>query len=305
MGWVAGAVLGAGGLAAGLSSGGGGSKEPDKDTSSPILAITNNAPATINATTGSVLYTFTFNEAVTGFSAANVVVSNGLKGTFTALSSTVYTLQITPNGGTVGQLSVSVAAGAATDSSGNKSLAASSLVAIDTVPPVQTVTITSVNDDQPAITGVITSGGTTNDPTLSLAGQVSAALSPGESLAIYRDGVKVGVAAVNALGWTYTDTAVGVQGGHTYTARVEDAAGNKGVISAGYSVVLDSVSPAVSITTNDTVLKAGEVALLTFTLSEASTSFTDADVVVAGGTLSGFAGSGTSYTASFTPTTNS
>jgi hypothetical protein len=59
--------------------------------------------------------------------------------------------------------------------------------------------------------------------------------------------------------------------------------------------------PSVVITTNDHALKIGDVAHLTFTLSEASTDFTSADVTVAGGTLSNFAGSGAVYTADFTP----
>lgn len=41
---------------------------------------------------------------------------------------------------------------------------------------------------------------------------------------------------------------------------------------------------------------------LTFTLSEASTDFDVSDVSVVGGVLSGFSGSGVSYTATFTPT---
>jgi hypothetical protein len=49
-------------------------------------------------------------------------------------------------------------------------------------------------------------------------------------------------------------------------------------------------------------LKTGETAKITFTLSESSSTFAAADVTVAGGTLSGFTGSGTSYTATFTPT---
>ncbi len=53
------------------------------------------------------------------------------------------------------------------------------------------------------------------------------------------------------------------------------------------------------------MLKAGETAVLTFTLSESATDFTVGDITVAGGTLSNFSGSGTSYTATFTPTDGS
>ncbi len=49
----------------------------------------------------------------------------------------------------------------------------------------------------------------------------------------------------------------------------------------------------------------GDVALITFTLSEPSTDFSASDITVSGGTLSGFSGSGTSYTATFTPAPNS
>ncbi|MBC7453001.1 MAG: hypothetical protein H7335_04715 [Massilia sp.] len=52
-------------------------------------------------------------------------------------------------------------------------------------------------------------------------------------------------------------------------------------------------------------LVAGQIATLTFTLSEASTTFSAGDIAVSGGTLSGFTGSGTSYSATFTPAASS
>jgi len=52
-------------------------------------------------------------------------------------------------------------------------------------------------------------------------------------------------------------------------------------------------------------LGVGQTASLTFTLSESSTDFVVGDVSVSGGSLSGFAGSGASYTATFTPTASS
>src|SRR5258707_858843 len=63
------------------------------DTKAPTVAITDDEPAaTANIAGGNVLYTFTFSEAVTGFDATDIVVGGGTKGTFTAVSSTVYTL---------------------------------------------------------------------------------------------------------------------------------------------------------------------------------------------------------------------
>ncbi|WP_181176531.1 Ig-like domain-containing protein, partial [Mesorhizobium sp. B2-3-5] len=69
--------------------------------------------------------------------------------------------------------------------------------------------------------------------------------------------------------------------------------------------IIDATAPTILIGTDDSALKIGDVAHLTFTLSEASTTFTSVDVVATGGTLSNFIGSGTSYTADFTPATGS
>lgn len=67
----------------------------------------------------------------------------------------------------------------------------------------------------------------------------------------------------------------------------------------------DTTPPTISISSSATSLLVGQTATITFTLSEASTTFTSSDVTASGGTLSNFAGSGTTYTAIFTPSTNS
>lgn len=67
----------------------------------------------------------------------------------------------------------------------------------------------------------------------------------------------------------------------------------------------DTTPPKIEIKATTLSLKAGETATLNFSLSEASTSFTAEDVEVNGGLLSNFTGSGTSYTALFTPNPNS
>ncbi|QVL45270.1 MAG: hypothetical protein KFB94_08435 [Methylophilaceae bacterium] len=71
------------------------------------------------------------------------------------------------------------------------------------------------------------------------------------------------------------------------------------------TTLVDTILPTITISTDDGSLRVGETATITFTLSEASTDFTVEDVVVSGGLLSNFSGSGTTYTATFTPTADS
>ena len=88
------------------------------DATAPSVVVTK-AP-------GSYTFNFAFSEAVTGFDASDVAVPQGTtKGTFTAVSSTNYSLVVTPPSSTSDQLfTVNVAASAATDVAGNASTAA-------------------------------------------------------------------------------------------------------------------------------------------------------------------------------------
>jgi len=70
--------------------------------------------------------------------------------------------------------------------------------------------------------------------------------------------------------------------------------------NASYAYSLTPVN--ITITTTQTILRINQTATITFTLSASSTNFILADVVVTGGTLSNFSGSGTLYTATYTPT---
>lgn len=68
---------------------------------------------------------------------------------------------------------------------------------------------------------------------------------------------------------------------------------------------IDITPPTIAITSDVASLGADKKANLTFTLSEASTTFTSSDIRVTGGTLSNFAGTNLIYTAVFTPNANS
>ena len=67
---------------------------------------------------------------------------------------------------------------------------------------------------------------------------------------------------------------------------------------------VDTTPPSVVVACDRASLTVGQSAVISFTLSEASTTFTSSDVTVSGGTLSNFSGSGTRYTATFTPIAN-
>ena len=120
-----------------------------------------------------------------------------------------------------------------------------------------------------------------------------------------------GTATIGVLAGKFSDAA-----GNLNKDTFNNPATGTDVFEANNQVVLsydartnpaptDITAPTIAITADKSTLGAGQSATITFTLSEASADFTSADVVVTGGTLSNFAGSGTSYTATYTPTSGS
>ncbi|MFT6449845.1 MAG: hypothetical protein ACJAW8_002214, partial [Oleispira sp.] len=126
------------------------------DNNEPTVAISGvsaNSNAAFTAT-------FTFSEAVTGFDATDITLGNATKGTFTATSSTVYTLVITPTGAAV---TVDVAANVAIDVASNGNTAATQAssafdnaaptVAISGVPANSNAAFTATFTFSEAVTG--------------------------------------------------------------------------------------------------------------------------------------------------------
>ncbi|MHB8915655.1 MAG: Ig-like domain-containing protein, partial [Thiobacillus sp.] len=191
------------------------------------------------------------------------------------------------------------------DAAGNQGTASVAYsLTVSATAPTATATITGTVDDVAPVTGNVASGGVSNDTTPTLSGAVVGTLVAGDVIAIYDGATRLGTASITGASWNFTTAILG-DGGHSFTALVENSVGNQGAVSSPYTVTVDTVAPAVIITTNDGAMKIGDVATLTFALSESSTTFAASDVVVTGGTLSGFAGSGALYTASFTPSANS
>ncbi|MFT6916406.1 MAG: hypothetical protein ACJAWL_002741, partial [Motiliproteus sp.] len=103
------------------------------DHTAPTVAISDNTAGTA---TGAVTYTFTFSEAVSNFTVADVSVTGGTKASSFARGadgSSVYTLVVTPPDGSTANLIVNVASGVAQDAAGNNNTAAArSVQAVET-----------------------------------------------------------------------------------------------------------------------------------------------------------------------------
>merc|ERR1711916_410426 len=106
---------------------------------------------------------------------------------------------------------------------------------------------------------------------------------------------------------TFTPTANSTADGVVSVAAntFEDGAQNHNPDGASVTMAVDTEAPTIAITSGDTSLTFRETAAINFALSETSTDFSVDDVTASGGTLSGFTGTGATYTATFTPTADS
>ena len=112
----------------------------------PTLAITTDAPTTVPARLPFEV-TFTFSEPVTGFTAADVTVTNGALSGLSG-SGEVYTATITPTDNTEGNIGISVRNNAAIDGQGNRTNATTGpTVAYDREDPDLTISDTTNAND--------------------------------------------------------------------------------------------------------------------------------------------------------------
>nr|WP_275452868.1 Ig-like domain-containing protein [Stenotrophomonas terrae] len=94
------------------------------------------------------------------------------------------------------------------------------------------------------MTGVITSGTTTDDSTPTFSGTAE----PNATVVIYDDGVEIGRAATDASGaWTFTPSPVLVDGQHKLNYQVVDKAGNSSQKSDVIEFIVDTSKLEVSI----------------------------------------------------------
>ncbi|MBS9763084.1 DUF4347 domain-containing protein [Pseudomonas mosselii] len=246
--------------------------------------------------------TFTFSEAVTGFTNADLTVANG---TLSAVSSSdggiTWTATFTPTGNITDSTNLIVLdnSGVVGASSGNagSGTTSSNNYAIDTQRPTATIVVADSNlaIGQTSLVTITFSEAVTGftNADLTIANGTLSAVSSSDG------GVTWTATLTPAAGITDTSNLITLD-----NTGVTDIAGNAGTGSTdSNNYAIDSQRPTATIVIADPNLTAGETTTVTFTFSEAVTGFTNADLSVANGTLSAVSSSdgGITWTATFTP----
>ncbi len=247
------------------------------DVTLPSLVI-----AGVGPTNQAVQAVFRFSESVEGFTGSDIGVTNAVVSGFSG-SGSEYTATITPSA--LGMFTVSVAGAAAVDAYGNGNVATTVIGTYDTTAP--TVTISGV----PAATNA------SFDATFTFSEAVTGFTPDDVVVSNLRTGHLIGQGTT----WTMrmTPMAEGGFGIALGANQLTDLAGNGNTAAMDVGGTYDMTAPTVAISG---VPEATNAAFsVTFTLSQADT-LEATDVMVTNGTLSEFSGSGTSYTATVTPT---
>ncbi|MCX6739360.1 MAG: Ig-like domain-containing protein [Candidatus Parcubacteria bacterium] len=267
------------------------------DGIAPTVVIT--ATSAISPTkTAPIAMTVTFSESVTGFDPTDIVVGNGTVGNFAGSGST-YAFDITTPG--QGTVIVNIAGGIAQDANSNVNTIASQFsIVFDNVPP----TVTSIILADPSL-----KVGETSLVTITFSEKVTG--FDNADITTIGNGTLTNVSTSDeGKTWTATFTPTNdiTEPSNIITVTktgVTDLAGNAGVgttDSGNYAI--DTVRPTVVVSLDDSALKAGDTAIVTFTFSEAPTLFDSTDVTVNNGTIGDVSTTADPlvFTATLTPT---
>jgi DNA-binding cell septation regulator SpoVG len=234
--------------------------------------------------------TATFSKAVTGFVVGDITVGNGTAGNFVAVSTTVYTFDVTPAG--QGVVTVNVAAAVAQDAASNGNTAATQYsITYDDVSPTVILTSTATS---PTKTSPIPMTATFSK---AVTGFVVGDITVG-------NGSAGNFVAVSTTVYTFDVTPAwqGVVTVNVAAAVAQDAASNGNTAATQYSITYDTVAPTVTLTSTATSPTKVSPIPMTATFSKAVTGFVVGDITVGNGSAGNFvAVSTTVYTFDVTP----
>jgi len=245
--------------------------------------------------------TITFSEAVTGFTIADLTVSNGTLSNLSTSDNITYTATLTPTASITDSTNVitldntGVVDGAGNTGSGTTD---SNNYAIDSQRPTATIVVADST----------LSAGETSLVTITFSEAVTG--FDNSDLSVPNGTLSAVSSSDGGITWTATftptsgikDTSNLITLNNTGVADIVGNTGSGTTNSANFTI--DTVLPTATIVVADTALKAGETSLVTITFSEAVSGFSNADLTIANGTLSSVSSSdgGITWTATFTPT---
>ena len=270
------------------------------DTLVPTVSLARTGSGTLKSGQTDTI-TFTLSEAATDFAVGDITASGGTLSSFTTTSSTVYTVVFTPTTDIQsGSGSVSVSGTKFTDAAGNNNTASTATaISYDTLAPTVTVTRSysgsiGVRANQTITFTLSEASSTFTAADITVTGGSISALTTVSS-------------TVYTVRFTPTaDTESGTSTLSVDGAKFTDSAGNDNTASNTLSIPFDTREPTVAITrAGSTSLRSGQTDIITFTLSEASSTFAAEDITVSGGSIGTLTTtSSTVYSVVFTPTTN-
>ncbi len=133
--------------------------------------------------------------------------------------------------------------GKITQQTGAETLTAATVVWNDKTTPIS---ITTVEDNAPLLTGTVPSGGLTNDATPTISGTAGA----NSTVTVFLNGTAIAPTAVaDGLGnWSLTTSPL-ADATYAITARATNTAGKSGLTSAAYSITIDTAIPTINVLT--------------------------------------------------------
>ncbi|EPJ48990.1 MAG: hypothetical protein OFPI_26600 [Osedax symbiont Rs2] len=272
------------------------------DTKAPTVTVhMSNTALKIGDTS---LVTFTFSETPIGFTEDDINADNGSLNGFTVTAETnVYTATFTPNTNTKGGSNLVSVGYGYEDALGNTGIVGTSEnYTIDTAIPTVAITMAdaALNIAESTVVTFTFSetpnGFTKDDVTVGNGSLSDFSVSPDDKI----------YTATFTPNTDIEESANLISVSNNYT----NLSGNTGTSANSANYTIDTLAPTVTITMAKTALKLGDSSLVTFTFSETTVAFNQADlatdIIADNGSLSNFNATADDnvYTAIFTPDSN-
>ncbi|MBG8554970.1 Ig-like domain-containing protein [Hymenobacter guriensis] len=255
----------------------------------PALTASISSTAPNPTSTAPIPVTVTFSQSVTDFTASDVAVTNGSMANF-AGSGTTYTFVVAPNGD--GAVTVNVPANSAFDANNTGNAAASQF----------SITYEQAQTAAPVITSP--ANGSITNQSVSISGTAPA----GSSVRVYvsqNGGAFQTFTLAATAGGTFSSAALPPATYQAYATAQSPGEAVSGQ-TATITFTVDQTAPTVTLSSSTAASGSSTSTspfAFTATFSESVTGFVAGDLLVTNGTVSSFAGSGTTYTFNVTPTT--